>query len=233
MKNSSDLNEWVKEMSQVLGGEDSMAPPAPESPALRVLMVDDDPVDRMAMKRSLNGVSGVSEVLEAESLREARDLLFTNLVDVFLLDYNLPDGDSLTFAGDLLARNISVVLVTGAGNEEVAVRALRTGCHDYLIKDVGGNYLSVLPNRLQKLRKYLTLERQRDALLHRVSKDYKKIGALRKMIPICSSCKAVRATDGSWHPVEEYLTEQRKLSLTHSYCPTCMEKLEAEFDNEL
>lgn len=70
--------------------------------------------------------------------------------DLLLLDNHLPDMDGLDVLAKLRAegRTLPVVMVTGAGDEEVVVRALRAGAADYASKS-NNNYLVTLPDLLR------------------------------------------------------------------------------------
>jgi diguanylate cyclase (GGDEF)-like protein/PAS domain S-box-containing protein len=74
--------------------------------------------------------------------------------DVLLLDYRLPGLNALEVVKALRlegARQIPIVLVTGQGNEEVAVQALRLGVDEYLVKREGYlQRLSVVLENVQK-----------------------------------------------------------------------------------
>ena len=53
--------------------------------------------------------------------------------------------------------------------------------------------------------------------------DYlSEIQALRGIVPICAHCKRIRGDDGTWHPVEHYLSGNPETSLSHTYCPECL-----------
>ena len=52
-----------------------------------------------------------------------------------------------------------------------------------------------------------------------------EIKTLRKILPICASCKKIRDDKGYWHQVEEYIKTHAHVKLTHAICPECMEKL--------
>ncbi|MFQ5717049.1 MAG: response regulator, partial [Nitrospinales bacterium] len=114
----------------------------------RVLLVDDDAVDRQAVQR-LIARQGLSYILEeAASRAEARERLRRSSYDVVLLDYKLPDGTGLELLREV--RGAPAIFITGSGDEEIAVQAIREGACDYLIKDVSGNYLTLLPSIIEK-----------------------------------------------------------------------------------
>jgi diguanylate cyclase (GGDEF)-like protein/PAS domain S-box-containing protein len=59
-----------------------------------------------------------------------------------------------------------VIITTGAGNEEVAVRAMHEGASDYLVKDSDGNYLKVLPITIENVIERVMNQKQLKILSH-------------------------------------------------------------------
>ncbi|MCC7061040.1 MAG: response regulator, partial [Burkholderiaceae bacterium] len=85
--------------------------------------------------------------------------------DVLMLDYRLPGMNALDIIKELEYRDapkLPVVLVTGQGDEEVAVQALRLGIADYLVKNPG--YLFQLPRMIENTYTQTLLQRERAAL---------------------------------------------------------------------
>ena len=104
-----------------------------------VLIVEDLITDRELYRRALRGdLNYVYNVLEAESVAAGLALCQTQSIDAVLLDYALPDGSGLDFLAKLLAQtsgiNPPVVMISGRGNENTAVRAIKLGAEDYLVK---------------------------------------------------------------------------------------------------
>jgi PAS domain S-box-containing protein len=104
-----------------------------------VLLVDDCVEDRITYRRYLSRDRHHSySILEAETGEEALLLCRQKFPDVILLDYLLPDMDGLEFLGELKIQfgqaNFPVVMLTGQGNEQIAVQALKNGAAEYLIK---------------------------------------------------------------------------------------------------
>jgi PAS domain S-box-containing protein len=52
-----------------------------------------------------------------------------------------------------------------------------------------------------------------------------ELNQLRGMLPICSSCKAIRDDSGYWNKIESYISEHSEAIFTHGLCPSCAEKL--------
>jgi len=106
-------------------------------PSLRVLIVDDNPDDCAIYRRQLSRDPLVSfEVREAEDCARALAICEAASFDCVLLDYQLPDGNGLWLITRLRERSIDVpvVLLTGYGDEALALQALKAGAQDYLTK---------------------------------------------------------------------------------------------------
>ncbi|NOX75466.1 MAG: response regulator [Gammaproteobacteria bacterium] len=104
---------------------------------LTILIVDDDDVDRMAVRRAL-GKTGLEPVIEeAGTCAAALNALREGNHDCALLDYLLPDGDGLKLLRDIRTADIltPVVMLTGQRDERLIVELIRAGAADYLSKD--------------------------------------------------------------------------------------------------
>ena len=108
-----------------------------------VLLVEDDVVDQLAFKRAVRELVLLWDYEIAGSVAEARDRLDRNRYDAVITDYALGDGNAFDVID--LARGLPLVFTTGAGDEEVAVRAMKSGADDYLVKDHERTYLKKLP----------------------------------------------------------------------------------------
>lgn len=68
--------------------------------------------------------------------------------DILALDYQLPDMTGLDVAKQVLAENedLSVIMITGRGNEKIAAEALTLGVSNYIVKDSQEAYIELLPS---------------------------------------------------------------------------------------
>ncbi len=108
------------------------------TPTLKVLIVDDNPDDRYLCNRLLKDAKDIQwSVLESETGKDGIELCKTEQPDCILLDYILPDIDGLEFLSQLksMQLNPAVIMLTGQGDETVAVLAMKDGAQDYLVKD--------------------------------------------------------------------------------------------------
>lgn len=104
---------------------------------LRILLVEDDDVDRMRVHRAVKKAGAPFELRDAEDVASAQVALDAEDFDCAVIDYNLPDGTAL----DLLAYNatrrrgrVPMVVLTGNDDDERAIEALHEGAEDYLVK---------------------------------------------------------------------------------------------------
>ncbi|EAZ92191.1 diguanylate cyclase [Crocosphaera chwakensis] len=122
-----------------------------------VLIIDDNQEDRFIFKRYLSKQKDQNyQLIEASSGREGLEILKTVQVDGILLDFRLPDIDGIEFLKQLQSQffysYFAIIILTGVGNETVAVEAMKNGAQDYLIKD------NLTPEILHKSL-YLAIER--------------------------------------------------------------------------
>ncbi len=82
--------------------------------------------------------------------------------DVVALDFKLPGQDGLEIMHKLLdAPHPPIIMITGTGNEQTAVEAMKLGASDYIVKDPDGAYLELMSSTIQQvlLRQQLVIER--------------------------------------------------------------------------
>ncbi len=139
---------------------------------LRVLLVEDNEHDRVAFCRALLGGQVAAEITECVRAEEALELVRADpsSFDVIVTDHGLPGLSGMELCKQLLKEQVPLplVILTGAGSEQLAVEALRAGVDDYLIKDPNRAYLDllqvVLPNVAQRYRDRLARKQSERAL---------------------------------------------------------------------
>lgn len=112
----------------------------------KILLVEDNPGDARLLQEALaEAGSSRFEMAHVERLSEALRRLSEERFDVILLDLSLPDGQGLDTVVSVRQRApvVPIVVLTGLVDEELAVKALREGAQDYLVKgQVDGNLLA-------------------------------------------------------------------------------------------
>jgi putative two-component system response regulator len=127
----------------------------------RIMIVDDDPQIRGVLVRMLSRFSG--SVVQAASAEEALDALREKPPDLVLLDIGLPDRNGHAVLGEIRAsadlRLVPVVILSGAGNREDKLRALRAGATEFLAKPFDSEELLARLQSLLQLKSFTdTLE---------------------------------------------------------------------------
>jgi PAS domain S-box-containing protein len=115
---------------------------------IRVLLVEDDDIDRMAFVRHVDRQSLPYICKTANSVAAAKAIPASEAFDIVILDHNLNDGTGF----DLLDHfaHAPILFLTGSESPEVAVRAMKAGAADYLLKDHDRNYLQLLPVAVER-----------------------------------------------------------------------------------
>jgi len=114
---------------------------------LMILVVEDDEIDQIAFKRLVQAQNLPYHCTYVRGVAAAQRLLQGFNFDLALLDYHLEDGTGLDLLPHLAGT--PAIFVTGLGDEEVAVRAMKSGAADYLVKDSDGGYLKILPTIIE------------------------------------------------------------------------------------
>ena len=120
-----------------------------------LLVIDDDELDRKSVARAVKALGSGYEMLEARNGRQGVELATAQPFDCILLDYRLPDMDGLDVLIELRERlgvTAPIVMLTGSGNEAVAVEAMKRGAQDYLPKSQLGpeSLFRVVSNAIEK-----------------------------------------------------------------------------------
>ncbi|MGA8728307.1 MAG: diguanylate cyclase [Terracidiphilus sp.] len=106
-------------------------------PAKTLLLIEDQPNEARLIREMLaDPISGVFEFAHVESMSDAEKYLAAQSVDIVLLDMGLADPTGLEAVKRVraAAARVSIVLLSSADDEEIAVQAIQEGAQDYLIK---------------------------------------------------------------------------------------------------
>ncbi|KAI9132261.1 response regulator [Acaryochloris sp. CCMEE 5410] len=160
-------------------------------PAQLILIVDDSETDRFTYCRSLGSVGKIEEYDCGEAALVA---CHSQVPDLILLDYNLPDMNGLELMAELTAQLKicpPVIMLTGQGSEEVAVAAMKAGAKDYLIKGqlTPANLLQTVGNVLteHRLRTALEQYQQQRSLLTEVALQINRASELDQILQVITA----------------------------------------------
>lgn len=102
----------------------------------RLLIVDDHDMFAESLRLALSAENGLEIVGTASTLADARRRVAASRPDVVLLDHRLPDGLGVEAIGELkgLHPDVQVVVLTGAADDAMLVRATELGCAGFILK---------------------------------------------------------------------------------------------------
>jgi len=164
--------------------------------ALKLLVVDDDDVDRERIRRMLDLTGLETEIQEVSNVSDSLTVLEDDSFDCIIVDYRLGSEDGLELLTQIrtsLELKSAVIMITGLGDEAVAAEALRLGASDYLTKSqlkaplllsavLDAIHRNDAENRLRDLAHYddLTGLVSRHLLIDRLQQEIANIGRTGK-----------------------------------------------------
>lgn len=201
-----------------------------------ILYMEDDPgmarLVEKAMKRDGHAVRIAPDGAEGVQI-----LMDGELFHVVLMDYNMPVKNGLEVLQTLQGEGAvpPIIMLTGAGDESVAVEAMKLGAADYVVKDPDAGYLKLLPTVIQRVLEQRAMleakrkwEAEREKLIAELQAALAQVKTLSGLLPICASCKKIRDDTGYWTQLETFVMEHSNAEFSHSLCSECVEKLYPE-----
>jgi two-component system nitrogen regulation response regulator NtrX len=158
-----------------------------------VLVVDDE----ASIVETLSGVledEGYN-VLSARSGREALEIFRDRLPDAVLLDIWMPEMDGLKTLTEMrkIGHDAPIIMISGHGNIDTAVQAIKLGAYDYLEKPLSLDKVNILVRRaIEKMR----LERENIALKSSISRQFEIIGESPRMLDLKEKIRMAAASNG-------------------------------------
>lgn len=187
-----------------------------------VLLVDDEAIIRKTLAGKLSD-EGFT-VLTADGGASALAFLATTTINLVITDLMMEGMNGIQILEAVKSHNpdIAVIILTGYGELNSAIDALRLGADDYLLKPCDLNELL--------FRMHKCLEKQSLKQMVQIYED---------ILPICMDCKKIRDDSGTepgqgkWMPVDQYLTKKAGKSMSHGYCPECGKNFLAAIEQRL
>ncbi len=108
-----------------------------DSQTLNVLLVEDNPTDALILQSTLEDDNiNDFKFTHVETLADAVDVLSKAVFDIALVDLGLPDSQGIEIVIELnkVAPELPIIVLTGFDDEEFAIKAVREGAQDYLVK---------------------------------------------------------------------------------------------------
>ena len=119
--------------------------PHPQNP---ILLVDDESTILLAIDTTLQ-LAGLNHTISCQDSRKVMNILSGQRIEAILLDLNMPNVDGHRLLDDVRRDypDVPVIIVTGAVDVETAVRCIKAGAFDYIVKPVEPDRLVTAVNR--------------------------------------------------------------------------------------
>jgi len=178
---------------------------------MKVLLVDDDAVQRLAIAAILRKLS--FDVTVCKGGPEALTELADRDLQVVVSDWSMPGMDGLELCRRIrsLPRDhytYFILLSANLPTPENQGAAFAAGADDFLSKPVKADELRI---RLH--------------VAGRIIGFVSKVAKLESFLPICGYCKKVRDDANYWQKIEHYIHERTGTDFSHSVCPECYETI--------
>ncbi len=187
-----------------------------------ILLVDDDYFVLNGIGKYLSNKG--YEVITADSGEKGVELLDEMSFDMVITDLAMEkiNGIGMLKKTKEVSPDTMVIILTGYGNLNSAIEAIRSDADDYILKPC--EPLKIGTRVSQCFEKFeLAL----------------KIKSYENILPVCCVCKKIRDDSGrepgtgKWLELESYIRDKGGIDVTSSYCPECAREAEAEIDREL
>ncbi len=197
---------------------------------MRALVADDDRATVALLRGTLERWG--LEVLIAYDGGEAWSVIEREAdISLVVLDWNMPRLDGLEVCrrirADTAREHLHILLLTARDGAAHTVSALDAGADDFLSKPFDPEVFRA------RVHVGLRILRLKERLAERVAEletTLANVKQLRGLLPICSYCKQVRSDTDYWEQVEQYISQHTELQFSHGVCPSCYERVAAEFD---
>lgn len=201
----------------------------------RKLLLVDDEVDIIIFLKQLLKDEGYSSVT-ANSGQEALQIVKNEPIDILITDIRMPEMDGIELIDKVskIDKNIHTIMLTGHGDIDTAIQAMKTGSLNYLRKPVNFEELLITIRQglaISVLRENLE-DRTNDLIKsnNELKKTLSEVKLLKSFLPICASCKKIRDDEGYWNRIEKYIENHTDTKFSHGICPECSEKLYGDED---
>lgn len=162
--------------------------------SIRVLYMEDDVGLARLLKKKLERAGYHVDV--ADNGDEGLAMYEERSYDVVAVDQNMPGHDGIEVIRIMSSRGPlpPTIMVTGTGDEQTAVEAMKLGAGDYVVKDIEGGYLELLPSVIEQVLQQQRLaeeKRQAVAALEQRNRDLTLLNELGQSLTALLDLKQV------------------------------------------
>jgi PAS domain S-box-containing protein len=132
----------------------------------QILLIEDNPTEQVIIKHYIEQNKLPYTLTIAGSVAEAHQTFKLKTFDIIISDLSLGDGSGFDILA--LAHQTPVIIITGTGNEVIAVEVMKAGAYNYLIKGSEYDYLKILPFAIESALNRKRAELRTQMMLHAI-----------------------------------------------------------------
>ncbi|HTM04964.1 MAG TPA: response regulator transcription factor [Vicinamibacterales bacterium] len=189
---------------------------------MRILIADDDPVQRHAMRTQL-GKWKYEPLVFNDGKQAWQALQEPSPPALAVFDWNMPGMDGVDLCREIrevpALAGMYIILLTSNQEQKDKVVGLESGADDYITKPFHWDELRA---RLRAGERIVTLQQTLAARVEELQEALVNVKKLSGLLPICAYCKRIRDNQDYWTQVEKYLAENSEAQFSHGICPDCL-----------
>lgn len=200
---------------------------------IAILYVEDDAATRDEVVQFLR--RHTDDVIVACDGREALEAYARKKPDIVVTDIRMPVMDGLQMAQEIKSRDhdAKIIMTSAYLDTEYLLKAIELGVDGYVMKPVDTDKLLAAINRCALVIGYQRAaqrsEEARNQSMEELKETLARLNTLHGVLPICSSCKKIRDDRGSWHQLEQYISQHSDATFSHGLCNSCASRLYPDF----
>lgn len=151
---------------------------------LKILIIDDDEVDRAIIKRAIKASQFNHVITEYSEASVVMEQVQQNEFDCIFLDYNMPDTDGLNLLKKIKKAGVltPVIITTAQQDEAIAVEMMKAGAHDYL--DKKHIHANIVAQIFRNIIRFRDIERQKEFVERALKQSEARLSEAQKIAQI-------------------------------------------------